>query len=54
MVSFWDYIIGIIIMVLWYVVGIRVIINKSLEDMNSPYPFAPEEMKNLSIKYRGV
>ncbi|BAC12591.1 hypothetical protein [Oceanobacillus iheyensis HTE831] len=44
MASIWDYIIGIVIMVVWYVVGIRIIINKSLEDMNSPYPFAPEEM----------
>ncbi|MBL4953699.1 HXXEE domain-containing protein [Neobacillus sp. YIM B02564] len=42
--SVWDYIIGTIIFVVWYVVGIRLIINKSFESMDSPYPFAPEEM----------
>ncbi|MBM0868888.1 uncharacterized protein with HXXEE motif [Staphylococcus auricularis] len=44
LVSFWDYVIGVVIMVLWYVVGIRILINKGFESMNSSYPFAPEEM----------
>lgn len=44
LVSFWDYVIGVVIMVLWYVVGIRIFINKGFESMNSSYPFAPEEM----------
>lgn len=45
--SFKDYLIGIAIMVLWYIVGIRIIINKSLEDINSPYPFDEVEMKKF-------
>lgn len=44
LVSFWDYVIGVVIMVLWYVVGIRILINKGFESMNSSYSFAPEEM----------
>ena len=43
----WDYVIGTAIMVIWYVVGIRIIINKSLEDINSPYPFDEVEMKKF-------
>lgn len=47
MANFWDYLIGIVIMVLWYVVGVRLIINKSFENMNSPYPFDEVEMKRF-------
>lgn len=47
LVSFWDYIIAIIIMILWYVVGIRIFITKGFESKNSPYPFAPEEMSKF-------
>lgn len=43
----WDYLIGIFIMVLWYIVGVRIIINKCLEDINSPYPFDEIEMKRF-------
>lgn len=45
--SGWDYLIGTVIMVLWYVVGVRLIINKSLEDVNSPYPFDEVEMSKF-------
>ncbi|MGJ5712806.1 HXXEE domain-containing protein [Staphylococcus auricularis] len=44
LVSGWDYLIGVIIMVVWYVVGVRLLISKGFENINSPYPFAPEEM----------
>ncbi|MCG9812339.1 hypothetical protein [Staphylococcus argenteus] len=36
LVSFSDYLIGILIIVVWYIIGIRIIVNKSFEDMNSP------------------
>lgn len=50
LVTISDYIIGIIIMILWYVVGIRIIITKSFENMNSPYPFSIEEMNRFKTK----
>lgn len=45
--SGWDYLIGTVIMVLWYVVGVRIIINKTFEDVNSPYPFDEVEMNKF-------
>ena len=47
----WDYVIAFVLMVVWYVVGIRIIINKSFESLDSPYPFAPEEMKRFEKFY---
>ncbi|MCY1569963.1 HXXEE domain-containing protein [Staphylococcus pettenkoferi] len=48
LVSFWDYVIGVVIMVLWYVVGIRIFINKGFESINSSYPFTPKEMAKFN------
>lgn len=45
--SGWDYLIGTVIMALWYVVGICIIINKSFEYVNSPYPFDEVEMNKF-------
>lgn len=46
--SGFDYLIGTAIMVSWYIIGVRIIITKSLEDMNSPYPFDEVEMKKFT------
>lgn len=50
MASTWDYVIGVAIFLVWYIVGLRIIVNKSFEDMDSPYPFAPEEMARFKKK----
>ena len=47
MVTVSDWIWGIAIMFVWYVVGVRVIINKTFEDIDSPYPFSDEEMRRF-------
>ena len=48
----WDWVIGFGLMVVWYVIGIRVIINKSFENMNSPYPFDKTEMDKFQKAYK--
>ena len=45
--SGWDCLIGTVIMVLWYVVGVRIILNKIVEDVNSPYSFDEVEMNKF-------
>lgn len=47
----WDYVIAFVLMVVWYVVGIRIFINKAFESLESPYPFAPEEMTRFEKFY---
>lgn len=47
MVSVWDYVVGILIMLVWYIVFVRLVIMKGLQNMNSPYPFAVKEMKKF-------
>ncbi|MBV4239320.1 HXXEE domain-containing protein [Phocaeicola dorei] len=47
MVTAWDWVWGVAIMVVWYIVGVRLIINKAFEDINSPYPFNEEEMRRF-------
>ncbi|PZP43187.1 MAG: HXXEE domain-containing protein [Pseudopedobacter saltans] len=47
----WDYLTALILVIIWYVVGIRIIINKSFESETSPYPFAPEEMARFEHFY---
>lgn len=47
MVTVSDWIWGIAIMSVWYVVGVRIIINKTFEDIDSPYPFSDEEMRRF-------
>lgn len=47
MVTGWDWIWGTLIMVVWYVVGVRLIINKAFENIDSPYPFSEIEMKRF-------
>lgn len=49
MVTVSDWIWGIVIMSVWYVVGVRIIINKTFEDIDSPYPFSDEEMRRFKV-----
>lgn len=51
LVIVWDYVIGTVLMVLWYVVGVRIVISKSCENLNSSYPFAKEEMDKFERFY---
>lgn len=44
LVTLWDYAIGMILMVVWCVVVIRIVIPKLWESKNSPYPFSKETM----------
>lgn len=44
MITAWDWVIGTLIMIVWYVIGVRLIINKAFEDINSSYAFSKEEM----------
>lgn len=52
MVTAWDWVIGVVIMVVWYIVGILLIINKSLENINSPYAFDEKEMNKFKAPKR--
>ena len=45
----WDWVVGITIMVAWYVIGVRLIINNTLKNINSPYPFDDDEMKRFKV-----
>ena len=47
MATIWDWIIGIAIMVIWYVVIVRGIFLKGFGDINSPYPFEKVEMERF-------
>jgi|SRR6218665_203977 len=51
-VTGWDWVIGTFLMAVWYIVGIRIIINKSFENMNSPYPFDETEMSRFHKLYK--
>lgn len=44
LVSGWDWVSGIAIMIIWYIVGVRTIIMKACKNMDSPYPFSQIEM----------
>lgn len=46
-----DWVLAVVLMVVYYVVVVRIIILKSFEDINSPYPFAPEEMAKFEDFY---
>ncbi|WP_313100590.1 HXXEE domain-containing protein [Epilithonimonas sp.] len=52
LVTVWDYVIGTVLMIVWYVVGIRIIINKGFENLNSPYPFDKTEMDKFHKAYK--
>lgn len=47
-----DWVIGFLYAVFAYVVVFRIIIMKSLEDPNSPYPFTAEEMARFDKLYK--
>lgn len=47
MATIWDWIIGIAIMFIWYIVGVRIIIVKSCESINSRYPFDEVELNRF-------
>lgn len=47
MVNAGDWISGVLIMTVWYVVGVRLVINKAFENIDSPYPFDETEMKRF-------
>lgn len=50
--TIWDWVFGFVGAVLAYVVVFRTLIMKPLEDVNSPYPFTPEEMARFDRLYR--
>ena len=52
LVTFWDYVIAIALMVFWYVIGIRVFIMNAFKNLNSPYPFAKTEMDKFHKAYK--
>lgn len=47
----WDYVIGVVLMVAYYVVVVRTLIPKVFEDINSPYPFGETEMARFEKFY---
>jgi hypothetical protein len=47
-----DWVIAIVLMLVWYVVGVRIIINKLFENINSPYPFDKAEMAKFHKLYK--
>lgn len=47
----WDYVIGVLLMVAWYVVVIRILIAKLWESKTSPYPFSQKEMDRFDALY---
>ncbi len=50
--TIWDYVIGMILMIVWYVIVIRILIPKLWESKNSPYPFSKEVMDKFDKLYK--
>ncbi|MGN1264159.1 MAG: HXXEE domain-containing protein, partial [Prevotella sp.] len=52
MVSGWDWVSGIAIMLVWYIVGVRIIIMKACININSPWVFSKAEMDRFKVSER--
>lgn len=48
----WDWAIGTAIVPIWYILGVRILIAKTLKDINSPYPFDKVEMDKFHTAYK--
>lgn len=52
MVTIWDWVLGTLIMIVWYIVGVRIIISKTFENLNSPYAFSKYEMNRFKEPHK--
>ena len=48
MITLWDWVFGILYIVLFISIGMKVIGYRLLADKDSAYPFAPEEMERFN------
>lgn len=50
-IAWWNYILGIVLAIGWYVVFVRLFVAKPWESKTSPYPFSQEEMDRFDALY---